>query len=890
MASIASFAQNSYTINNGWDFRKLGQNWEKVDIPHTWNAEDSRDDKPGFWRGVCEYKKEIFIPLSSSNKRLFLHFEAANQETELYINDKFVTRHEGGYTMFSTEISQYINFGQKNKIRLLVDNKHNPDIPPLSADFTFFGGIYRDITLVEKEPTHISILDKASSGVYISTPEVNDNSAKVHIKVLVNNGSNKNQKCIIEHRIISPDGLEIKTLRTKFNLEANALNKAVESEFAIKNPALWSPDSPQLYTVKTLLLSEKELVLDNSYENFGLRWFHFDANKGFFLNGKALKLIGTNRHQCFKDKGYALDDSYHINDIRLIKEMGGNFLRVSHYPQDPLVLDMCDKLGILCSVEIPIVNAITESEAFLNNCLNMTEEMVKQSYNHPSVVLWAYMNEVMLRSPYNRKSNEYKNYCKEVHRQAVMIENLIRKLDPYRWTMLPCHANLKNYEEANLVKVPMTLGFNVYRGWYSGEFKDLDLLFESIHKKYPDVPLMMSEYGADNDTRIHASKISESFDYSVEYADLYQEYYLDYVLKTDFLAGAFLWNLNEFYSEPRSSAVPHVNLKGIVKLDREPKNTYWLYKANLSKEGMLQFGNSDWTTRSASLDENGVYKDTVRIYSNQTSATIIHNGKELGDVNFKMGMAKIIVPFVNGENRLLAYTNTYESNIAEAGSNANELLTSNTNKSHIYNNKKYLVSNLNVNFQGIAHKLDNTFTELNVLLGSNRTFTEISHRLCWIAEKEYSEGSWGYIGGSQYRPKSGNNTLPAAEINILGTDNDPMYQTQRRGIEAFRADVPDGRYAIYLHWAELVKPLSEALAYNLGRNSLYEEYSNRCFDVYVNGRCVIENLNVIESVGPARPLIIKTFATASNNEGLKIEFKSKTGETFLSAVRIVKYD
>lgn len=890
----------SYTINGGWQFRKISGKEgdgpvttdfaaEKVNLPHSWNVWDSQDDTPGFWRGLCEYTKDVRIPSYAEGKRVFIHFEGANQETRVYVGDSLVKEHKGGYTMFSTEITDYVKAGEDCHLRIEVDNSHNADIPPLSADFTFFGGIYRDVRLVVKEPVHISILDKATEGVYVSTPSVSRESAEVNVRTLVNSSLDTKSKVFVQNVVTAPDGTKTVLKKVRATLEPSILNHEVSATFSITDPQLWSPDSPALYTLTSMLLDAKGNVLDEQSVNFGLRWFHFDADKGFFLNGEHLKLIGTNRHQCFLNKGYALDDSYHINDIRMIKEMGSNFIRVSHYPQDPLVLEMCDKLGLLTSVEIPIVNAVTESDAFAENCVEMAEEMVKQSYNHPSVVIWAYMNEVMLRLPYKRNTTEYSNYCKEAHRQAVMIEQRIRETDPYRYTMIPCNGDPRNYEDADLLSVPMTTGWNLYKGWYSETVYDLDAFFAKLHEKYPDMPLMMTEYGADNDIRIHSTK-PESFDYSVEYADFYQEYYLDYVKRTPYLAGAFLWNYNEFYSEPRTSAVPHVNLKGVVTIDRKPKNTYLLYKANLTEKPMLEFG--DWyrTVRSGQLNDEGIAPEQVTLYSNLPEATVLHNGKELCKVEFKDGKARFTVPFVDGENRLTAVANITCANndgnyaTAEHGNDGNAATEDNKEcGTKIY-------AELNVEYHGIPAQLKDGFTELNVLLGSNRSFDEADHRLCWIAEKEYTEGSWGYVGGEAYRPGTSRGSLPAAEINILGTDNDPMYQTQRRGIEAFKADVPNGKYAVYLHWAELVRPLAEALAYNLGRNSRYEEGSDRCFDVAVCGKTVLERLDVMKEVGAATPLVVRTDVDVRDGKGIDIEFTPVKGETFLTAVRIVRID
>lgn len=861
LASLALNAETlSYTINSKWEFRRGDypeNTWTIVNIPHTWNAQDVDDDTPGYYRDKGYYRRQVMIPSAAEGKRVYLKFEGVGQECDVLVNGRKVVSHIGSYTAFSADITDAVEPGKYCEVVLNVDNKHNPDIPPLSADFNFYGGVYRDVYLIIKEPVNFSILDKATSGLYITTPEVSAEAAKVCGKVLLNNTLAENAKVVVDYEIYDPKGNKVSSVSKKYKLEPASSSVAYTEELAVSNPELWSPDTPALYTMKTVVKDAKTgTVYDEVVENFGLRWFHIDPDKGFFLNGEYIKLVGTNRHQCFKDKGWALDDSYHVNDIRMLKEMGGNFLRVAHYPQDPTILKMCDKLGILTSVEIPIVNAVTESQAFSDNCVMMAEEMVKQGFNHPSVVFWAYMNEVMLRIPYKKKTPEYEAYCKEVHRQAVRIENRINELDPARETMIPYHSGLSNYEDADLVRVPSAIGMNYYFGWYSRTFEYLNTAISDFHKKYPDVPLMITEYGADIDQRIHSLTAPECFDYSVEYGDMFQEYYMKTFFETPYVIGCYLWNLNEFYSEPRCSAVPHVNLKGITTLTRKPKNTYWLYKANLTKEPFVRFGDSDWTVRSGEAAD----KHMIKVYSNCKAAKLTHNGKHVADLTFDYGKAVAYIPFADGMNNLLVMTDNGCADV------------------------------LNVNYRAQKPVLKDGFQELNVLLGSNRNFTEFDQRVCWVAEKEYTNGSWGYVGGYAFRPKSNKTTLPAAEMNILDSDNDPIYQTQRRAIEAFKADVPDGKYSVYLHWAELIKSKEEALAYNLGRNSQYDEMSSRSFGVVVNGQTIFENLDVFEEIGGARPYVVKVDVVVENGEGINIALNPVEGETMLTAVRIIKMD
>lgn len=871
--STHAFPSIKYSINESWLFCKgnpegayaLNYNqkaWEYVSFPHTWNAADATDDTPGFYRGDAWYRKTLRLSSSYKGKMVYMYFEGANQVVDLYINEQYVGQHKGGYTRFCFDITGHIKTGEDNVFAIKVNNAHDSMIPPLSADFTFFGGIYRDVYLLVKEKVHISPQDKASSGVYVSTPTVDKERAELDIRVLLNNADSETKEAIVEHQIYSPQGIKVGEFSRGHQLHSLCRDYEAKAKIRIQRPELWSIDTPNLYSVRTFLKdAQTQEIIDQSASTVGFRWFSFDASKGFFLNGESIKLIGTNRHQCFLGKGNALEDQYHVRDIRLIKEMGGNFLRVSHYPQDPLVLEMCDKLGIVASVEIPIVNAVTEDQEFLDNSLQMAEEMVKQNLNHPSLVMWSYMNEVMLRPPYKEGDNQYLPYCKEVNRQAKAIEHCIRSLDPSRYTMVAFHGSIKAYEEAEMFDVPMIIGWNLYQGWYSGRFDGLDRFLQEYREKYPDKPTLITEYGADVDTRIHSFH-PERFDFSVEYGDLYHEHYIQTIWNNVFVAGAAIWNLNDFHSEVRSSAVPHINSKGITELDRRPKNTYYLYKARLTEEPFVKIASTDWILRSGIESRKGVCEQKIKLYSNREVVSVFHNGHKITDLRLNNCVGEVRIPFVQGENHI-------------------EAKLEDVNQSDIY--RPY--------FRLIPQTFDGAFNELNVMLGTKRYFEERDGAVIWVPEQEYRPGSWGYVGGEAFRPKTNFGSLPAAEINIKGTSLDPLFQTQRVDIEAFKADVPNGKYAVYLYWADLNKQEEkETLAYNLGNDGVYDRAEHRVFDVSVNSRKIIEGYDIPNEIGTERAIVKKIMADVWDGKGLSVNFHAVKGRTILNAIRILKVD
>ncbi|MFB9054210.1 glycoside hydrolase family 2 TIM barrel-domain containing protein [Formosa undariae] len=882
--SVSSQSRQTFTINNGWKFYKgdleasknansekvPGLNdadWETVNIPHTWNNIDVTDDTPGYYRGVGWYQKNVFIEEEQNEFKTLIYFEGVNQVADVYVNSQWVGQHKGGYTRFHFDITSFLKYDQENTIAVKVDNSHNVAIAPLSADFTFFGGIYRDVFLVKLNTVHFSMDDYSSSGVYINTPEVSKDEAKIDIEYVLNNDANQNKTVHVVSRIVNKKGETILTANNKVKLSKKEKNKVFKESFSIKKPELWSPGSPYLYSVISQIKDVKTgSVIDESIEPLGLRWYKFDPDKGFFLNGEYLKLIGTNRHQDYLKKGNALSDEMHVSDVRLLKEMGGNFLRISHYPQDPTVLEMCDRLGILTSIEIPIVNAITESNAFTNNSLYMAEEMVKQNYNHPSLIIWAYMNEVLLRLPFNQKTEKerYEVYAKNVTELASKIETKIRALDSNRYTMIVNHGAIDRYKDSGITSVPMLLGWNLYQGWYGGSLASFDSTLDELHQLFPKQGLLITEYGADVHPRLHSFN-PERFDYTVEYGNMFHEHYLEALKSRSFIAGATIWNLNDFYSESRGYALPRTNLKGITTLDREKKDTWWLYKTFLTKDPIIKFGQNEWKIRGGVADAGtNASTQPVTVYSNGDQVKLVHNDM-VYDAKVENNIARFSVPFTNGKNIFLATT--------------------------VINSKTY-TDMLEVDFRLTPNQFSDFKSEvynLNVLLGSNRIYEDKVKDQVWIPEQEYKKGSWGYIGGTPFRPKTKYGSLPSSDLDIIDSEDDPIYQTQRVAITSFKLDVPDGKYIVSLGWAELISDKEhEKLVYNLGNDKVSENVSDRVFSVLINGDYVEKHLNLTAEYGAERAVSKKYEIMVSKGTGISIDFEKIKGSPVLNTIQLRK--
>ncbi|MCF8262670.1 MAG: hypothetical protein K9J12_17970 [Melioribacteraceae bacterium] len=888
------------SINSNWKFIKNQtdqidelptENWKYVNLPHTWNDNDVLDDEPGYYQGNGWYKRDFFVPSYGEEKRIFVLFEGANQVTSVYINNNFIGQHKGGYTAFTFDITEQLLFGQTNQILVKVNNEVDADIPPLSGDFTFYGGIYRDVWIIEKEPIHFDFEKYADSGILISTPEVNKDFALVNIKGLLSNKSTEYSELQIDIKIKDPSNKTVFETISQIELPAGFKKEFSINDLKITSPILWSLKTPNLYRVSVILKDKQnDRVLDEVENPLGFRFYHFDPDEGFFLNGEPLKIIGVSRHQDYANIGNGLSNELHVKDVELIKEMGANFLRIAHYPQDPSILETCDRLGILASVETPLVNDITLSDSFFENSHNMMKEMIFQNYNHPSVIAWCYMNEILLG--YKRKTkndpNAYtSNYFSEVKRLASEMDSISKALDSERYTMIVNHGELDLYSKAGLSEVADLNAWNLYHGWYSENFENLDKHLDEHYKKFPNTPLLIGEYGAGVDPRLRSEEPIR-FDFTHDWAVKYHKYYVDAMNKRPFVSGGFVWNFADFGSEFRVDAVPHINNKGLVGIDRVPKDVYYWYKAILNEKPVVEIGSKNWTKRTGvSLIDEKITNQTIEVYSNLDSVYLIHNGNSSEWKELVENVANFQIKFENGSNFVRAIGISDGEEIIDQVTIEFEIIP--------YNLKEY--SNWNL---------------IAVNLGDHRNFYDPVTRINWLPDKKYESGNWGFMGGEVYYKKSTfqsqtfkqknvnsnqKNDISknlkikfGSEKNILGTENDPLFQSQRQGFDSYRFDVNDGKYEIEFYLAELeVDSESKELIYNLG-NDQFDSTSpaERIFDILINDKVIFPGINLAKNIGAERAEIYKTEVLVKNDSGITIKLNSGKIPGFLNAILLRK--
>lgn len=833
-------AQNSprirYTINENWHFfsgdyidaekQNINlENWEKVSIPHTWNAVDSFDDEPGYKRGMSWYRRELNLDSGLENRRIFLYFEGANQTAEVFVNGKFLGKHIGGYSAFVFDATDFVQFDKPNLIAVKVDNTLEKDIPPLNADFTMYGGIYRDVWLVATDKVHFKVTDYAAKGVKIETPKVSDASATVKISgTIVNSGENTREIEIV-NAIFDNQNRQVGSTSSKLKIKSKAEATFEQFSNEIKKPKLWSPDEPNLYRVKTEIRANGK-ILDGIVNPLGFRWFRFDANEGFFLNGKHLKLRGTNRHQDYKNLGNAVPDDLQIRDLEIIKKNGFNFLRLAHYPQDTSVLEAADRLGILIWEEIPIVNLITISEAFEENSKTMLKEMIRQHLNHPSIIIWGYMNEVFLGSP--KTDADFA----ETVKLAKELEQICKTEDASRATAIAFDfGERENYYKTGLANITDVIGWNLYFGWYYKTFDDFGEFIDEQHRRLPNKSLIISEYGANADTRLHSAN-PKRFDSTVEWQRMFHEAHLPQINVRKFIAGSAIWNQFDFGSEFRGETIPHLNQKGLFTYDREPKDISYFYKAAYSKKPVLYIATRDWKYRSGSR------KQTIDVYTNFPNAELFHNGVSLGAKSAVNNKISWEVDLVEGKNEFATQASVSKDTF------------------------RYF-DTAKVYFTNTAKNFDKDFREIAVNVGSNADFIDES-KIVWTADKPFQIGNWGFIG---------NNATEVSTLrNVSGSLDDPLFQTMRENVSAYQFDVPNGKYEIELRFVE----------------PKFKEGGRRIFDVAVNGKMILKNLDLAKEDGFMQSVIKKIAVSTADDQGIKIKFVAIKDKPILSGVKIKK--
>jgi beta-galactosidase len=584
-----------------------------VNIPHTWNLTDAGVGKLNYYRGLGIYRRKIDFN-NYKGKRVFIRFEGVNSKAEVYLNNRLVGTHEGGYTAFAFELTSFIEPNKENELTVKANNSYDGNIPPLIGDFNFYGGIHRPVSLVVTSANCIDILDYASPGVYLIQKSVTHQSAEVDVKtkLSIQEWSNDLSLAI---KVLDHNGQVV--IEKSQAISKNQL-KELTIPVRMHEPTLWNGKiNPYLYQVEVALKKGKETI-DLVVQPLGLRFFQVDKENGFFLNGNYLDLYGACRHEDVFGKGSALTQEDHELDMALINELGATTIRLTHYPHSSYFYELLDQNGIVTWTEIPLVGpggyawqGFTKTPQFFTNAKNVLLEMIRQNYNHPSIFFWGLYNELKM------EGDSPVELIKELNK-------ILKEEDPYRLSVAATFV-----EDKELNNITDLIAWNKYYGWYGGDPSMIGIWADKAHKEYPKQAISVSEYGAGASIQHHEEVLVAPTPTGKWHPEGWQAFFHEEhwkaLAKRPFVWSKHIWLLHDFSASHRTEGDRDgINDKGLVTYDRQvKKDAFYFYKANWNKQPMIYLTSKRFAQRKNEVTE-------VKVYSNTEKVTLEVNGKLIG--------------------------------------------------------------------------------------------------------------------------------------------------------------------------------------------------------------------------------------------------------------------
>ena len=618
-------------LNHGWKFIQqnvglpsaLPAEWGNVDLPHTWNAVDGHDGNGGYNRGSYWYAHEFVTPKQPlSNGRVYVEVLAAGQQATVYVNGTKVTYHEGGYSAFRADITDLCKTdGTANLLVINCSNEYKESVYPQSADFTFYGGLYRGVNLISVPQTHFDLDYYGSVGVTV-TPKPCEGGATFDLMSWV---VNPDANFTVLYSIKDAEGHEVAGGTRPADSPAMTL--------FVPDAKLWGIDDPYLYTV-TATLQRRNEAYDEITIRSGVRSYSCDPQKGFILNGKQTPLRGVSRHQDRLYKGNALTKEDHRSDAMMIKELGANTVRLAHYQHSQDFYDACDELGMVVWAEIPFISVFNKDPAAHQNCISQMKELIAQNYNHPSICFWGISNEILIGGISEKLVENHKE-----------LNALVKKLDPTRLTTI-AHVSMTPVDSP-MHEITDVIAYNHYFGWYGGRIEDNAPWMDKFHARHPDLCVGLSEYGCEGIITYHGPKPACK-DYSEEYQALYHEYMAKMLDERPWIWASHVWNMFDFGCAARKEGgVAGRNNKGLVTIDRKTKkDSYFIYQAYWSKKPMVHIAGRRYAQRAGETTQ-------IRVYSNQPVVTLFLNGKPVAAQEAKKVFV-FTVALQKGSNVLVA--------------------------------------------------------------------------------------------------------------------------------------------------------------------------------------------------------------------------------------------
>jgi beta-galactosidase len=814
--------------------------WISVDLPHTWNRIGNegteRSSLSNNVQGVGWYRLHFKAPPAAAGSRYFLQFNAVGAVADVWLNGRYLGKHAGAFSRFRFDASSSIKSSYDNVLVVKADNSRpqpgasTQDVIPLSGDFFVFGGIYRNVSLIVTRPVHVDLLDFGGPGLYARALDIDEAGAAVQFSGRVANDLKNPRRITVEFAIEDAVGGVVASTSLKSTVAHGAV--AVQARLHVEHPRLWEGvKSPYLYRSVMVIRSDTGTILDRVSQPLGFRAVKFDSDRGFFLNGEHVFLKGVSMHQDRPLKGWAISDADQRQDFDLLQDLGANAVRLAHYQHDQYSYELADSRGIVVWAEIPLVNKVSfdgspANPALTANARQQLTELVRQNYNHPSIILWSIGNEIDLTA----------TQIKGPSRPTVLLRSLnelAKSEDPSRATTLAdcCEAGIAPHREP-IVGIADTVGYNRYFGWYTGQLSDFGVMLDEAHARHAGLPISVSEYGAGAALTQHTDDAEggpinpHGRPHPEEYQNLYHEKSWAALEPRKYLWGAFIWNLFDFSSDSREEGdLTDINEKGLVSYDRQTrKDAYYFYRANWSAQPTLHLVGRRYVDRAYAVTD-------IKAYSNAAQARLSLNGREIGLVPCSSGICSWrSVRLSQGANELIV-----TAQIAGAA------ITDSLRWSLSHSDR--LVSIKAGDIAGYASKDGQRF------------------------------GSDTYFAGGTAHGVNPPDTAPPDRVTVRADDG-RLYDSFREGEFSYRVPLPNGRYRVQLKFAE---PAAT-------------EPGERVFDVTANGITQLREFDILKAAGGRLKGVDRFFDAAVDDGILVLGFRPRRGSALVSALIITPLD
>ena len=818
--------------------------WSRVEVPHTWNriGNDGTERSPlsNNVQGVGWYRLHFKPPRAAAGSRYFLQFDAVGAVADVWLNGQYLGKHSGAFSRFRFDASSSIKPSGDNVLVVKADNSRpqpgasTENVIPLSGDFFVFGGIYRKVSLIVTRPVHVDLLDLGGPGLYAHALDIDAAGAAVQLSGRIANDLKDPQRISVEFAIEDAVGGVVASTTLKSTAASGTF--AMQTRLHVDHPRLWEGvKNPYLYRSLMVIRSDTGKILDRVTQPLGFRTVKFDSDRGFFLNGRHMFLKGVSMHQDRPVKGWAISDADQRQDFDLLQDLGANAVRLAHYQHDQYSYELADSRGIVVWAEIPLVNKVSfdgspANSALTANAHQQLSELVRQNYNHPSVILWSLGNEVDLTATQVKGPSRPTDLLRS-------LNELAKHEDPSRATTLADCCEIPTHGASQLMPAPIrepvvgiadTVGYNRYFGWYTGQFADFGLMLDDAHARHPGLPISVSEYGAGAALTQHTDDAQggpinpHGRPHPEEYQNWYHENAWATLEPREYLWGAFIWNLFDFSSDSRREGdLTDINEKGLMSYDRQThKDAYYFYRANWSTQPTLRLVGRRYVDRAYAVID-------AKAYSNAAQAGLFLNGNEVG-----------LAPCTNG---ICSWRSVRLSQ------GANELIV------------KAQIAGVAIT-DSLHWSLPHSERVVNIKAGD----------IAGYASKDGTRfGSDAYFAGGTAHGVNPPDTAQADRINVLA-DDEHLYDSFREGEFSYRVPLPNGRYRVQLKFAE---PTATAP-------------DERVFDVAANEVVQLHEFDILKAAGGRLKGVDRFFDVAVDKGLLVLAFRPRRGAALVSALSI----